>query len=752
MVLSILRRYPGDEWPQMMAMSFAEGMEPSNTIHLAIADAVIGSESRHERAHRTRQVLQRLIAGLTEENVDSRIELLAQKVRRMAKRPEAAYLAVDIASLAAEGWDDDERLMIIACTLARILPEACELGLSEPVAVQLFSEIPGEIGERLICRTLAPVSHGGRAAKIAHLARRLESHTATGDDLELVESLLPLTDDEVEVLRVRLGSPSPSPTDANQRVPDDWARTWRWTLVLPDAVLEGWEDAIATVTDAHGKPDPKLLSAPSPSSIGWYASSPIEPDALAALEPLAAARLVGEWRPSSGDEWGSGPLELARALEVVVKGDPALWSEKAVEVVRRLREPVYVNHFLRGMKSCAREAVLGHASLLRAIELVRDERWPPTILGRDGWDFEADWTGVDSTAVELVGALAQANAEFDRDQLDLCWQLAIDAVRGLPTDLGDAAKYEGIIDHDDPLFGAINSSWGKGLQAVLQLGGWEHRHKGEASARLAVALSEVLHVDGAVGLQLRAVIAASRPFVEAIAPAWLADHFDDLFMDNPITFEQTLKYSAPTKSLYERSFRALVRASRHQAEHAMAWLLIAHLWNEPGYEYEAIMSGLIGSAGAVLRDVGAEIARLGQETTGDEKEVQLRALAFSHRLVDEAPDRVPSNALAGLGRWSIGTAISEDTWLGLTEAVAQRSGGAIDFRIEVAERCLRAQPSAAALRVLTMMLGSGETWESHHVDRKAVEALQAAVSADLDDPSVERLRERLIQRGHHDVQ
>jgi hypothetical protein len=71
--------------------------------------------------------------------------------------------------------------------------------------------------------------------------------------------------------------------------------------------------------------------------------------------------------------------------------------------------------------------------------------------------------------------------------------------------------------------------------------------------------------------------------------------------------------------------------------------------------------------------------------------------------------------------------------------------------VEVANRCSEVQPSSAALRTLLAVLGQGDTWEQHHVDGVAVEALRSAAVGGLDDEAFDHLRERLIQRGRHEA-
>lgn len=303
-----------------------------------------------------------------------------------------------------------------------------------------------------------------------------------------------------------------------------------------------------------------------------------------------------------------------------------------------------------------------------------------------------------------------------------------------------------------PFHGAINSSYGKGLQAQLALGGWEHRKFGVASDRLVEGLDAAMSVDGRVGQQLRAVISGTRPFVEAIAADWIDRNFDGLFGGRAgrLALAQTLKYSRPTPAFYARSFELLLGAARRNDDNAVAWLLIAHLWNEPGYTYDAIVNGLRDSPSprSTLAD---EVARLGQGLPDDQREVTERAVAFSRRLIADAGTRIGPEDLTGLGRWAMAIELDTEGWLELTEGSVAKTGGQIAYAVEVADRCSKVQPSSAALRILLAVLGHGDAWEQHHIDGVALEALRSAADGGIDDEAFVHLRERLIQRGRHEA-
>ncbi len=286
---------------------------------------------------------------------------------------------------------------------------------------------------------------------------------------------------------------------------------------------------------------------------------------------------------------------------------------------------------------------------------------------------------------------------------------------------------------------------------MLALGGWEHRNCGAASSRLADILDKVLGILGAVGLQLRSVLASSRPFLESVAPDWLHTRADNLFGPTPlgtITFDQTLKWSRPTKWFYDRYRAQLHAAARRGADHAASWLLIAFLWDEPGYTSASIIGGVAGNVPA-MKATAEEVATLMQDLKPGDPMVD-RGLRFWEDMLEANRGVVPAEALVGAGRWAFVDAVDEERWFELMGRTIDLTGGEIEMAIEIADRCKQPQPSSRGLRILRMMLGHGEPWEQHHIETASVEALRAAAKRPV-DAEFDLLRTRLIQRGRHET-
>jgi len=750
----IIAKYPTDHWVQMVAVGIAKDAEASDPIQVVVADAILGRDHTTHDAHNAHRVLKRLVDGLAPDNLVQRVGLVAAKVRRLARREGMRFVVLDTAALGTQNDHSSDLVLILTQHLVSTFAVARQLGLPTAELLESLRDISGELGERIVCQALAGADDVERELKIRHLERRLISETATGDDRDLIEDILrvPLSREEVVRMREAFGEPSPVAYDDDgaETFGENWARGWRWSLILPKEILEAWERPIAIVTEARGTPSRRSLDTRVSPVTSW-GSSPYNEEELLALDVQEAADLVSRWRPSTADPWGVSARELARTLEAVVKNHPREWTVDPSAVVRALREPVYVNHYFRAVGAAAGEVPERANTVIAAVHLASAERWEPTPLGRDDFEYDQDWSGVETSAVEMIAAFANKDGEIGQS-LNGCWELSLSLLRQVPVELPVIDPAESSSRSDDPLNRAINRPYGHALDAVLALAGWEHRNMGAASDRLAAALDWVLGVPGTVGVELRAILARSRPFLETVGRDWLDRRAKDLFPADVVgvlTFDQTLKWSRPTPWFLARYREDLCRAARRGAEHALSWLLIGYLWDESGYTFHNLLSCLAGES-ALVRTAAEEIASLLQDLDSTSPVVE-KGIQFWTGLLEADRRLVPLDSLPGLGRWTFVTAVADSQWFDLTCQTIELTSGEIDMSIEIADRCKAAQPLSQGLRMLRLMIGHGAPWEQRHIEDTAVDALREAAQHRVDEEFY-RLRNRLIDRGRHEAE
>jgi hypothetical protein len=750
-VAQIAALHGTERWASAISMSVANSADPMDSIVTRVADAVLGNDRRMDGGRQPIVLLEHLESGLSLENAAERITLVAAKVRRLVNAESMKYVALDITALTAELDQEHEAVVVLTHHLLRLAARARELGVPTPQLRDWINNIHGEIGERITCQLLSGAADVPLRDKINHIALRLGSSTATGDDRDLINNVLASnpTLDQLEVWAVTFGDPSPAPEDAEggRSIPDDWARAWRWSLVLPPNTLTGWSEQIAYVTAHHGEPSAMALETRPDRA--WISSgrSPHGAEALAALPPLAAAALIASWRPDESSGWNLvSARELARTLETVVKADPTGWAEDPTSIVTTLREPVYVLHYFQALTEQAGELSERAPAILDAARLVRLTRWEPTPIGSDDYDFEPRWDGVDTAIVDLVAALANKQGQLSSN-LDDAWGWALEPT----TDVSVDDDLNDPLGEGDALNSAVNRPWGRALEGVLALAAWEFRNLGKIRPAFEETLDRLVSVPGSVGMEYRAILASKRPLLEGIARSWLDSHAGLLFSSDAVgraTFDLTLKWSRPTSWFLGKFRTELVAAARRGAAHATAWMLVGASQDEPGYGLADILNGLRGDIEA-LRTTAAEMALLVQDADPDSPALSA-AVSYWRAMLDADRQVVPVAVLDALGRWVFVTSVDEAVWMELMHRTLELTEGLIDYPIEVADRCKAAPPSELILAALLLLLGRGEPWERDYVEGAALDALRLAASQPVDYNSTP-LRTRLIELGRHEA-
>ncbi len=753
LVGAIVQKRPKDHWVQRIAVYIAKDADPAAPIQVTVADAVIGGDTTSDASYQTRTMAGLLVDGLNLDNAPARFRLLALKLTRLASEPSVRVSPPGIAALNTPAGDEDlrEELLILTERFANAIGTWRDLGLPTSDLLDLVTPIPGDVGERIVCRVLTDAPDVSREAKIAHLCVRVASLTSTGDDRDLLADLGDLAADEIARLAAAFGPPSPAPEPDEHgyvATPPDWARAWRWSMVLPSAVLCGWEAAIAAVTERHGTPDEASLSSRAPRFPSARPESPYTSEQLSALPPIEAAELVAAWRiePDTG-VWGSSVYELGSALESAIAADVANWSADPVGVVTALREPAYIQRYLRVLEKNSNALAGSIGPIMDAVALIRTEPWTPAQITRSRADPDVVWSELGRPIVEMVGAFANAEADLGT-HLDLAWHITEELARALPDDLPPLPETRDSEVHDDAFGRAINRTYGQALETAISLGWLGHRRDRLTSPRFADLLDWVLTVPGSVGAELRSVLAAFRPVLEHSAREWLDRRHGDLFGGElgEVTFEVTLKYSRPTTWLYENYRTRIAAAALAGVPNAVALPLIGYLWEIDRFTIPSIL-GSYKSSVDVLRQTAEEIASLVQDAKVDDP-MLARALAFWDGMLDGAGSTVPKSALTGAGRWVFVGAVPSEELIARLDRTTEQTGGHIELATEVADRCRETQPSEAGLRILRRVQGHGEPWEKDHVGRVGVEALAAASGHGL-GTEFNGLRDRLIELGFH---
>ena len=748
-VVEVVRQHSDVPSVRSLSVNAALKADAADSAVLGVADAVLNHFRRFgdgDRYHAV-TILDQLQAGVTADNVADRTRMLAGKTRRLARSDDARYVLLGIEALTVHPGEHPEPLLLFAHHLARILSKARQWCVPTSKQLEWLGEMQGEVGERLRGHALAGASDVPVTDKIAHIAGRLSSSTATAEDLALVTDILsyPPAPGDLAAWAGALGTPSPAPADGADQIPRDWARAWRWAAVLPASVLTAWRDAIDYVSGFHGAPDPQALTGDRPPRwVFRYGRSPYNAEELSARPPLETAALVAAWEPDAESERQMfGHLELARTLEEVVKANPAEWSAAPQDVVTALGQPLYIEHYFRALTEQAAD-IVPQAPAVLAAALAQPPAGGGQAADQDTEEapYREDWQKV---VLDLAKALANKDGDLAASLNDL-WERALTAVRSVPeSDIGL------LFADNDPLTSAINRTWGHGLQTVLALAAWEFRSHGTVRPEFEQTLNAVIGTVGSAGLEFRAILASHRPLLEAIAATWLEAHAAALFREGTLaqeTFDLTVKWSQPTTWLYREFTDELFGAALRGVDNAIRLIVVAALHEVEGYDLDTVINRL-GKGTAALATAAEDAAFLVQDAEPDSPHITF-AIRFWTLLLDTGRAKIPAQALTGLGRWAFVDNVDDDQWAYLTARTLDATDGRVDDPISVADRAARLPPSSTSRSILLRLLDNGEPWERHHAAIKALDVLRACTTQPADD-SFRRLRTRLIDLGHHEA-
>ena len=364
----------------------------------------------------------------------------------------------------------------------------------------------------------------------------------------------------------------------------------------------------------------------------------------------------------------------------------------------------------------------------------RTHPWEPVRLGGDDFDYDPTWAPADQAGVRLIGRLAERDVDFG-DRYDGAWRVVLAAAR-------DRSSGSGVSPRDDPLETAINRACTKALEAMFHLVATEFRRSARVRAEALDLLDEALGLEGWDGAEHRAIIAPRLPFLLHVAPEWVESREAKLLGDEAPgnlgqqTVELALRWGRPNRWLLERHRRAVRRGVRAGAKGALDQVLVAMLWEVPGYSIVETIRALIPMGASVVSNAGERLARLLMRDTGQEH-VARGALFWERVLADRS---LPGEAFRGFGWWAEVEGLDQDRWEQLTLTACERAEGSLAWCVELAERCVREPITATGLGVLTMLLrGQHDPWDRSRVAEVSLKALMASSN----EPSFAEARNRL---------
>jgi hypothetical protein len=743
-VLRSARRHPAAPALVWLAVAAAQKAHPADEFVQQVADTVISSVVQSGVDVYLKPLLDSYVNGVTAENQAGRIRILCFKIMKVPqgdrhRRDLVLFRGGSIAD--PPGHGEDEPFPSLVRALVGALGRAAEF-TAVPELLGAVSALPADLRDRLRAWILATWGGTDPHVFIKEVAQAISSRRPTGDDLQLVDMAVQRCEPKeyAEAWAAALGAP---PTIAEsgaalaaRDVPEGWMRAFYWAALLPATVTTAWTAVVAVLAGAYGEPSRVALEQRPRAEAAW-GRTPISEDELRAMTPDDAARSIAAWRGGRGYSL-TGPRELARTLESIVKSDPALWAATPLRTAGLLREPVYLSHYIRGIAEAETLDRVPIGELVDLIVLTSTHPWEPTAMGDPTYDYDPDWRDAESAAFDLITALARKDLGFAGRKEEI-WAFLDHQARA--RDQATSAL------DNDPLTQAINRPCTRALQVMFDVMGNEYRGQEAVRPEALGLLAETLALSGQDGAQHRAIIAPRLAFLRYVAPNWVEGHRGQLFgADAPDNLGQTtvdlaLSWGRPNPWLLE-NLRAQVRdAVRRMTDNALDHFLVAVLWQAPGYSVDEAVT-FLRSLGR-LSDAGQA---LGQLLRSDDAPTEHAALAA--QFWEKSIHGGTVETLAGFGWYAEISALDDITWARLTRQTLNITRGRIDWARHVADRAARPQPTPDTLEILNQLLrGLPDGWDQRSVLETATLAIKKADRSQADTPEYQRLRTTLLERG-----
>ena len=290
---------------------------------------------------------------------------------------------------------------------------------------------------------------------------------------------------------------------------------------------------------------------------------------------------------------------------------------------------------------------------------------------------------------------------------------------------------------------AINRPCTSALQAVLSFMKYEYRAAKKVRPEALALLEEALRLDGDNGLQHRAILAPAVGFLHYIDRKWMEKRRELLFgseaPDNmgQITLELALQWGPENRWVSERFGRQLRKAVKKGAPRAMTNLVSAMLADVPGYSATEVLSFLDNVKGGIS-NAASELGQL----LRDNAEIELSAAVAFWR---EAIERSKAD-LKGFGWMAVVLNFDDQKWSELTLRTLERTKGAIDCAVRVAERVSALPPERTRLRIMDLVVRNADRWSGYLINEEAVDLLRRATDLEGTD-EYRRLQTALLERG-----
>ena len=416
-------------------------------------------------------------------------------------------------------------------------------------------------------------------------------------------------------------------------------------------------------------------------------------------------------------------------------------------IVTTLRHPRYISRYLAAAASQASQREMPVDELLDVIALVRHRPWPAEPITTDTPDEGDAWREAETETMLLIRALARSEYDFDQ-RSDEAWAV-------LETESANCPPRSEAVDNSawDPYELAINRSCTQALDAAMTLLGNEYRDRGEVHPAAFRMFDASLRLTGRDGTEHRAVLAVGIGFLRHVLGDWTTANHELLFGSEApeglaqSMIDQALKWGQPNQWLLENLRDMVHDAARRNVERSLEHVMVAMLWELPGYSIADVIAFVAESA-ELMSDAGETLGRLLADGVAEQRYADT-AVSFWQAALDRADTMGPAagDTLQGFGWFSEAEAISTEEWSEMTLRTLRIAGGRLDWIHGVAERLVAALPTPTSLAIFDQLVrGFGSDWDREDVANHARQHLMSAEHL-RDTVEYRRLHAALMERG-----
>lgn len=676
-----------------------------------VADIVL-NENFWSNSGVIKPVLDNLIEGINTGNIESRLRLLCFKIKGIDTNDYWKGTHEDNYTGSIVDWKYDReegRFTRLIVYLIKAISKAQQI-IDTDSLLSMIDTLTGIVHSRTRAWILSKAEDVGSDTLINEISKAIGKRYPTGDDLLLLDRIIKEVDPELYINRWResLG-PAPSISEVGQSLASNDTSRWYhiigWLDILPEEILGKWTNPATILWSQLGRRGRRELMTQQPVVEVNFPQSPFSIEELENIIPLEVAQKIANWRPDPSD-WTTSANRLATILQAVIKNNPSEWLSNPIALVSGLHHPTYIDHYLRSVLEIIREQRLPIdtvliSELVDVILLVYSTPWQPTSLDTPiHRDYDQNWRGAKRATGELIRELANNNTGFT-DRNNEVWNM----LKGEVQDISEPLEYKG---DEDMLFIAINRNCTQALQTVFSLITYEYQNREYVRPDALELLEYCLKVDWPDGGFYRAIIASQINLLLYIAPEWVKENEELLLgTDAPgdlgqLTIDLALEWGQPNQWLFENNKQEIEDAVKRGVKRSLNHLLIAMLWELPGYSIHETTNYLL-SLEKFPQETGLTISKLISGKDVD-KHYRERAIQFWSILIDRARGTKASNILGGFS-WMVSVEFPDlRVWAEMTLQTLTKTGGKIEVPWQVAEYAAQIEPSITTLAIMNLLL------------------------------------------------